>query len=145
VTLSEQKAPLTAWETVPFYTIFRKKRHILVVGNKPKFFGKKIPTQRDQRQYRSLQKFKNPIQEARRYQQIYELPSIQTYAQVAQHFGVSRARVCQYLNLLKLPKEMVNHIESIDDPEESRYFTERRLRGILKSEESSGTFQALAE
>ena len=112
------------------------------MGSKPGFFGKKIPTRRDEQKYQSLQKVKNPIHEARRYQQIYELTSVQTYAQVAQHFGVSRARVCQMLNLLRLPDEILDYVEDLDEPEGLKQFTERRLRKVIRSEESVKAFQA---
>lgn len=69
--------------------------------------------------------------------------SIQTYSQVANHFGVSRARVCQMLNLLKLPGEIVAYVENLKDSEELKHFTERRLRHVLKSAEPVRAFQAL--
>ena len=43
-------------------------------------------------------------------------------------FGVSRARVTQHLNLLKLPSAIVNYLAYCTDPVVLDYFTERRLR-----------------
>jgi len=69
--------------------------------------------------------------------------SIQTYSQVAKHLGISRVRVCQMLNLLKLPKEIIEYIEGIDKPEDLSNYTERRLRAVLKSENPRKAFQLL--
>jgi hypothetical protein len=43
-------------------------------------------------------------------------------------FGVSRARVTQHLNLLKLPSRIVDYLADCTDPDILGYFTERRLR-----------------
>lgn len=43
-------------------------------------------------------------------------------------FGVSRARVTQYLNLLKLPSAISVHLAESSDPKIIGYFTESRLR-----------------
>lgn len=59
---------------------------------------------------------------------MYALPSIQTYAEVGAHFGVSRARVCQMMSLLKLPEELVEYIAGLTAPENLQQYTERRLR-----------------
>ena len=64
-------------------------------------------------------------------------PSIVTMAQVAARFNVSRARVCQMLNLLKLPEEIKGYLLSIKDTEEHNYFTERKLRQIATLDDPS--------
>ena len=43
-------------------------------------------------------------------------------------FGVSRARVTQHLNVLKLPATVVEFLADCRDPAVLRHFTERRLR-----------------
>lgn len=45
-------------------------------------------------------------------------------------FGVSRARVCQILNLLDLDPSIIQHLRSIEDIDEHNFRTERRLRKI---------------
>jgi len=45
-------------------------------------------------------------------------------------FGVSRARVTQYLNLLKLPLAIVDYLADCTVPGVLNYFTERRLRPL---------------
>jgi predicted transcriptional regulator len=81
--------------------------------------------------YSNFQKRINPILEARKYAEFLARESVFSKAQVAQHFSISRARVVQYLNLRKLPKEIQDFLVENDDvPEIKNYFTERRLRGL---------------
>jgi len=87
--------------------------------------------------------YKNPIFEARKYAQILALPSIQTYTQVGAHFGVSRARVCQMMNLLKLPEKIVRYVENLGDSEELKCFTERKLRPVINASNQSAAFNEL--
>ena len=52
-----------------------------------------------------------------------------TMAQLARKIGVSRSRVTQMLNLLKLPDELIQEVEAMGDHWERRLVTERMLRG----------------
>ena len=47
-------------------------------------------------------------------------------------FDISRARVTQYLNLLKLPSVIVGFIETNEDPAILQYFIEKRLRPLTR-------------
>lgn len=49
---------------------------------------------------------------------------------VGQQFGVSRVRIHQILNLLKLDKRIIDFIQNITDPLERNYWNEHRLRKI---------------
>ena len=51
-----------------------------------------------------------------------------TKAQLARKLGISRARVTQILNLLKLPEELIREVEEMGDYWERRLVTERMLR-----------------
>ncbi len=51
-----------------------------------------------------------------------------TKAELARMLGISRARVTQILNLLKLPEELKEEIEAMGDNWERRVVTERMLR-----------------
>lgn len=49
-------------------------------------------------------------------------------AQMAEHVGVSRAKICYYVSLVeKLPEKFVEWLRSCDDPGMLGYFTDQRL------------------
>jgi len=50
--------------------------------------------------------------------------------EIAAKEGLTRARVSQIMNLLKLPDEMRDFLLGLDDPKEIRKYSERKLRGI---------------
>ena len=56
-----------------------------------------------------------------------ELNSL-TKAQLARKLGISRARITQMLNLLKLPPEMIQEVVEMGDHWSRRLVTERMLR-----------------
>jgi len=49
-------------------------------------------------------------------------------AELAKLKGISRARVTQILNLLKLDKDAIRQIELIGDPMDKKVISERELR-----------------
>ncbi len=49
-------------------------------------------------------------------------------ADLARKLSMSRARVTQLLNLLKLPDELIGKVEEVGDYWERRHVTERMLR-----------------
>jgi len=51
-----------------------------------------------------------------------------TRAELARKLGISRARVTQFLNLLKLPEDYKDEIERMGDYWGRRLVTERALR-----------------
>jgi len=51
-----------------------------------------------------------------------------TKADLSRRLMISRARVTQMLNLLKLPEELVREVEDMGDNWERRLVTERKLR-----------------
>ena len=72
----------------------------------------------------------SPLQEALKYAEILKEPSIVSKAQVGERFGVTRARVCQMLNLLELDDRIKGYLLDIKDSKEHNFFTEKRLRDI---------------
>ena len=54
-----------------------------------------------------------------------------TQAELARKHGLSRARVNQWLSLLKLPKKEIRHILAMGDNWERQLLTERGLRDML--------------
>ena len=72
----------------------------------------------------------SPLEAALKYAEVFNELTIVSKAQVAMRFGVSRARVCQVMNLLDLDDAIKKYLLSIQDAKENNYFTERRLRQI---------------
>ena len=56
-------------------------------------------------------------------------------SELAKEEGITRARMTQIMNLLKLAPEIREYIRNLNDPEEIDYFTERRLRKISSEAE----------
>jgi len=84
------------------------------------------------RKHKPIQMKPNPIQTALNYAKLYEGLANPSMEKVGQHFGVSRVRVCQMMNLLKLDKRIVDYVANITDPKENNFWTERKLRKMLK-------------
>ncbi len=71
--------------------------------------------------------FRNPVIQAREIALAMELEEL-SRADLARRFGCSRARVTQKLNLLNLPRDLLQEIESLGDYWERRLVTERGMR-----------------
>ena len=52
-------------------------------------------------------------------------------AELARIKGISRARVTQNLNLLKLDKNIIDNLEKVGDPMDRKVIPERELRKII--------------
>ena len=63
----------------------------------------------------------NPIKIALKYQQMYADSAQQTMEQVGQQFDVTRVRVNQMLNLLKLDQRIIDYIQNITNPRQSNF------------------------
>jgi hypothetical protein len=83
----------------------------------------------------------NPIQTALRYDKLRKGLSNPTMEEVAKHVGVSRVRVCQMLNLLKLDQRIVDYVANITNPKENNFWTERRLRNLISFSKSHQLFE----
>ena len=71
------------------------------------------------------------LREALELQKVLENDAV-NMSQLADRLGVSRARVTQLLGLLGLPPDVVEDLRSLSNEAELRFFTERRLREILR-------------
>ena len=57
--------------------------------------------------------------------------AVKNQAELARVKGVSRTRVTQILNLLKLDKNVIDRLEQIRDPMDGKVTAERELRKII--------------
>ncbi|MFC1624358.1 hypothetical protein ACFL28_03470 [Candidatus Omnitrophota bacterium] len=87
----------------------------------------------------------SPLEETLKYAEVLEEPSIVSKVQIAERFGVSRARVCQMLNLLDLDYTIQKHLLSIKNVKEYNYFTERRLREIAVIKNKNAQLRKFSE
>ena len=80
-----------------------------------------------------------------KYQRMYEDASYQSMEKVAQELGITRARVSQMLNLLKLDQRIIDFIQNITNPRQSNFWNEHRLRSIavLPKEKQYNKFQKI--
>ena len=82
-------------------------------------------------------KAEHVIHTAVRWKASLESGQMLSLSQIARREGLSRARVTQIMNLLKLSSDLRKFVLGLDDPEEIRRYSERRLRGF-QSFESAG-------
>ncbi|MFC1807764.1 hypothetical protein ACFL0T_05300 [Candidatus Omnitrophota bacterium] len=87
----------------------------------------------------------SPLEEALKYAEVLKEPSVVSRAQVGQRFGVSRARVCQILNLLELDYTIQKYLLSIKDAKEHNYFTERKLRQVTVAKDNHEQINKFSE
>ena len=100
------------WDEFSIYQGKQRYTDLFKIGRKPK---------------KSAKAYVNPIKVALKYKQM--LGSVQSKAELAQKLGVSRAKVTQMLNLLKLDEEVKLFMLALDDADERlKVLTERRLR-----------------
>ena len=80
----------------------------------------------------SLKKtYRNPIYLAKEYEKMIDSGEVKNQAELARIKGLSRARVTQILNLLKLDKRIIDNLEQMGDPMERKVISERELRKII--------------
>ncbi len=72
--------------------------------------------------------YRNPIYLARQWQQDLAQGKYSSRADLSRKMGVSRARVTQVLNLLKLPKDILDKVYALGDPLPKPIVTEHSLR-----------------
>jgi len=72
--------------------------------------------------------YRNPIYLAKDYKQVIDNGQVKNQVELAGKLGISRARVTQILNLLKLNPLIIHELEKLGDPLKSRVINERMLR-----------------
>lgn len=82
----------------------------------------------------------HPLQIAKKFQNQLDAGSVNK-AELARKHGMSRARVTQIMNLLKIESKIKEEILNMSQPEQ-RYFTERKLRKIARLSSPKKQLQA---
>ncbi len=111
-----------------YYDSFKRRRK-LGIGVKPEK-PQKIKT--------------NPILQALRFQKILSSKEAKSKNELAQKIGLSRVRITQIMNLLKLNPKIIQRIYSFE-PTAFNFLTERRLRPLtqLPKEEQLREFKRI--
>jgi hypothetical protein len=76
---------------------------------------------------------KQVIHKAIEWKRMLDAQSVSSYREIAEKEGLTRARVTQIMNLLKLPPEWKGFLAGLDDPKDIRKYSERRLRNYRQS------------
>lgn len=74
---------------------------------------------------------KHVIHKAISWQRMLDEGAAKSLTEIGQKEGLTRARVTQIMNLLKLPDEMREFLMGLEDTREIRRYSERRLRKSL--------------
>jgi hypothetical protein len=75
--------------------------------------------------------YRNPVYLAKELYEGLDKGKYSSASALACHLGVSRARVTQVLNLLKLSPPVIAAIEELGDPLPNGHLCERKLRPLL--------------
>ena len=132
---------------IPIHLIFSSSRALEIIEGKTPYDIS--TTERINKAY--LRRHKpvvckpNPFMVALKYQRMYEDAAYQSMEKVGDQIGVSRVRIHQMLNLLKLDQRIIDFIQNIKNPRESNYWTEHKLRNItiLPKEKQYEKFQKI--
>ena len=119
---------------MPIYFIFNKDKRLEIREGKSPYgisTDKRI-TRRLLKDHRPVICKPNPIVTALKYQKIYNQTEYQSMEKVAREFDISRVRIHQMLNLLKLDQRIIDYLTNITDPKKNNFWTERKLRPLLR-------------
>lgn len=81
-----------------------------------------------------LKVYKNPIYTALEWQEMLDSGKFKSKAELGRHFGVSRVRVVQMLNLLKLDPEVINKLKEVGETLNKKLWGEKTLRQIVSAD-----------
>ena len=102
----------------------------MIRGKKPNFIPKdRIVSKKEMRHYQYVQAYENPIEKALKFQRMMQEEDL-NQNQLARKLRISRVRIHQLLNLLKLPKEQQDYILEYG---KEKMITERGLRFEIES------------
>lgn len=112
-------------EELPYFYKWQNKTKTLFRGPKPKYIQKnKIITKKEQRHHEFVESYENPIEKALEYQRMIREENL-NQIQLARKLGISRVRVWQLLNLLKLSEDQQKYVLEYG---KEKMITEQSLR-----------------
>ncbi len=79
------------------------------------------------------------------YQEMLTTGLAKSQADLSRKEGVSRARITQLLNILKLPQEIRDHLDNIAKEKNPGFPTERKIREILQIKDPRAQMDKLNE
>ena len=79
----------------------------------------------------SKKTYRKPIYFTQEYKKMLNTGKVKNQAELARIKGISRARVTQILNLLRLDKSIIDNLEQIGDPMDRKVISARELRKII--------------
>jgi septum formation inhibitor-activating ATPase MinD len=74
------------------------------------------------------EKKKHIIHKAIKWKKMLDNKAVLSMSEISRKESLTRARVTQIMNLLKLPAEMQEFLLNLENPREIRKFSERKLR-----------------
>ncbi len=107
----------------PYKSIDRTFRAVFRLDVLPN--GRKPGTSKPARTYR------NPVFLAREWKKMLQSGEYASQTTLARKLGVSRVRVTQVVNLLRMAPEVLEEIAGLGDPLTSPIVTERKLRPLV--------------
>ena len=87
----------------------------------------------------------HPLRQAIKWQAMLDKDASLTQSQLAEKQGVSRARVCQVMRLLSLPKEVQAELLKLKNAADIRLLSERRIRDIALLPDEQSQLKAFTE
>ena len=129
----------------PFFQVFDDGQHRFVLGSRPQHLGGgRIPAQRDVRQHEVFQERleRSPLLAAQHYKRQMEAMGCRSIRDFARRTGRDHSVVARHLRLLRLPDEIISHLEQNQTPEVLRQFTLKQLDSLtrLPAEEAFSSF-----
>jgi hypothetical protein len=77
--------------------------------------------------------YQNPVCLAKEYRRLIDSGVAKDQTDLARKLGISKVRICKVLSLLKLNLDLIDAVEKLGNPMQSRIVTIRMLQECLKS------------
>ena len=90
-----------------------------------------LPNGRKQGKSKPARSYRNPVSIAREWKKMLDSGEYASQTALALKLGISRVRVTQVLNLLRLAPEVLEEIAGLGDPLASPIVTERKIRPLV--------------